>query len=167
MIRSAQKLNSTSLINFTRSSLYFICLICKIFIRFAITPLTGIKIIITANPARTDGPAKNTISYTKVLTGSMIAVFVSQSNMKLMYTIISLQDFSISKCQWMHRWHSLHPLPPPPPPLPSNKMIHIFSLLHDTSKVRKMVKASGTCSSLHNPILIVWMCNQVFPCAIN
>jgi len=87
------KLNSTSFINFTRSSLYFICLICKVFMWFAITPLTGIKIIITANPARTDGPAKNTISYTKVLTGSMIAILVSSSNMKLMYTILSLQDF--------------------------------------------------------------------------
>ena len=87
------KLNSTSFINFTRSSLYFICLICKVFMWFAITPLTGIKIIITANPARTDGPAKNTISYTKVLTGSMIAILVSSSNMKLMYTIISFQDF--------------------------------------------------------------------------
>jgi hypothetical protein len=79
---------------------------------FAITPLTGIKIIITANPARTDGPAKNTISYTKVLTGSMIAILVSSSNMKLMYTIISPQDFYISKMS-MNAQVTLRTTPPP------------------------------------------------------
>jgi hypothetical protein len=88
----------------------------------AITPLTGIKIIITANPARTDAPANNTISYTTVLTGSIIAILVSSSNMKLIYKI-SLQNLPISK---MHRWQ----------PFPSNKHIHIFSRLQDTGKVQ-------------------------------
>jgi hypothetical protein len=123
--------------------------------RFAITPLTGIKIIITANPARTDGPAKkNTISYTKVLTGSMIAILVSSSNMKLMYKIISLQDFYISKIS-MNAQVTLMTTPPPSP-FPSNMHIHIFSLLQETSKVQKMVKDSGVCFSLHNPILIIY-----------
>jgi hypothetical protein len=52
----------------------------------ATTPLTGIKIIITANPARTDGPTN--IQHTQSMT---LAKFDA---IEFMYKIISLQDFS-------------------------------------------------------------------------
>lgn len=53
-----------------------------------------------------------------------------------------------------------------PPPFPSNKHIHIFSLLHDTSKVQKMVKGLWNMflSSQSNSSNLY---NQVFPSAIN
>lgn len=41
---------SISFISFTRSSLFFICRICRVLTLFAITPLTGIKMIMTAKP---------------------------------------------------------------------------------------------------------------------
>lgn len=54
---------STSLVILIRSSLHFICSICKYLILLAAIPFIGIMISITANPARALAPASKQEHY--------------------------------------------------------------------------------------------------------